>query len=219
MTTKSEITIRRNTIIKGDCVEVMAHIPTQSVDFVLTDPPYLINYQSRDGRKIINDDNDKWLKPTFAEIFRVLKRNSFCVSFYSWKYADKFLNAYQVAGFKIVGHLTFAKRYTSSTRFLRSQHECAYLLAKGNPATPSNAIGDVIDMTYSGNRLHPTEKPISALLPLIDAFCPQGGVVLDPFAGSGSTLFAAKMLDRSYLGVELDANYYQIAAKRLEVMN
>jgi len=73
--------IRRNTIINGDCVSVMAQLPTESVNFILTDPPYVINYQSRDGRRIRNDDNFAWLKPSYAEMYRVLKPNSFCVSF------------------------------------------------------------------------------------------------------------------------------------------
>jgi len=211
--------IRRNTIIKGDCIEVMSELPNASVNFILTDPPYIINYQSRDGRKIINDDNTDWLKPAYAEMYRVLGRNSFCVSFYGWKHADHFIDAYRAAGFHIIGHLTFPKRYTSSVRYLRAQHECAYLLAKGSPREPEYAIGDVIDWTYSGNKLHPTQKPVSALMPLIDTFCAPQGLVLDPFTGSGSTLLAAKTLGRSYLGIELDPAYHAIASERLQAVN
>ena len=68
---------------------------------------------------------------------------------------------------------------------------------------------------FTGNRLHPSQKPVTLLLPLIETFCPPGGLVIDPFAGSGSTLLAARMLDRSYLGIELDPDYHAIAASRL----
>src|SRR6202012_5191232 len=112
-------------------------------------------------------------------------------------------------------HFVFPKRYTSSTRFLRYQHECAHLLAKGYPKEPSSTIGDVIDWTYSGNKLHPTQKPLSVLLPLIETFSAPGGLVLDPFAGSGSTLMAAKMLGHPFTGIELDASYHRIAVGRL----
>jgi len=217
-TANAPITIRRNTLIHGDCVEVMAHIPSRSVDFILTDPPYLINYRGRDGRRVPNDDNDSWLKPAFTQMYRVMKRNSFCVSFYSYRQADKFIEAYRSAGLRIVGHFIFPKRYTSSKGFVRAQHECAHLLAKGEPKQPVYAIGDVIDWTYSGNKLHPTQKPVPVLLPLIEAFCPLKGLVLDPFAGSGSSLLAAHMTGRSYLGIELDANYHAIATKRLEAL-
>jgi DNA modification methylase len=80
---------------------------------------------------------------------------------------------------------------------------------------PRNAIGDVIDWTYSGNKLHPTQKPISVLMQLIEAFSAPGDLVLNPFAGSGSTLLAARMLGCHWLGIELDENYHRIATERL----
>jgi DNA modification methylase len=204
-----------NTIINADCLQFLPQLPPRSVNFVLTDPPYITRYKSRDGRTVPNDDNDAWLKPAFAEMFRVLERDSFCVSFYGWPQVDRFMQAYRAAGFRVVGHLAFPKRYTSSTRYLRYQHECAHLLAKGNPEAPKETIGDVIDWTYSGNKLHPTQKPLSVLLPLVETFSAPDGMVLDPFAGSGSSLLAAKLLGRAYVGIELDAQYHAIAQRRL----
>jgi DNA modification methylase len=204
-----------NTILQGDCLDILPQLTAGSVNFVLTDPPYLANYRSRDGRGVPNDDNDAWLVPAFAELYRVLARGTFAVSFYGWPHADRFLGAWRAAGFRIVGHFVFPKRYTSATRLVRYQHECAYLLAKGFPKEPAYAIGDVIDWTYSGNKLHPTQKPLPVLLPLVETFSAPGGLVLDPFAGSGSSLVAARMLGRSYLGIELDAGYHAIAARRL----
>ncbi len=204
-----------NRIVNDDCLNVLPELAARSVNFVLTDPPYIARYRSRDGRTVLNDDNDTWLEPAFAEIYRVLERNSFCVSFYGWPHADKFITAWRKAGFRIVGHLAFPKRYTSSERYLRYQHECAYLLAKGYPQMPADTIGDVIDWTYSGNKLHPTQKPLSVLLPIVETFSSPQGVVLDPFSGSGSSLLAAKMLGRNYLGIELDAEYHAISQQRL----
>jgi DNA modification methylase len=205
----------RNTIIKADCRDFLPQLPTNSVDFILTDPPYITRYKSRDGRMVANDDNDSWLKPAFAQMFRVLRRDSFAVSFYGWPRADKFMEAWRAAGFRIVGHFVFPKRYASAEKYLRYQHECAYLLMKGNPQVPQTTIGDVIDWTYSGNKLHPTQKPLSVLLPIVETFSKCGDLVLDPFCGSGSSLLAAKMLQREWLGVELDPKYYPIACQRL----
>ena len=56
-----------NTIIHGDCLTILPQLAAASVNFVLTDPPYITNYKSRDGRKIANDNNDAWLRPAFAE--------------------------------------------------------------------------------------------------------------------------------------------------------
>ena len=124
----------RNTVLQGDCIEVMRQSRSASVDFVLTDPPYLAHYRSRDGRTVANDCDGSWLKPAFAEIFRVLQRDSFCVSFYGWHQADKFIAAWRDAGFRPAGHLTFPKQYASAERFLRYEHENAYLLAREIPA-------------------------------------------------------------------------------------
>ena len=175
----------------------------------------MVNYSSSDGRTVPNDDNDAWLRPAFRGIFRVLRWNRFCVSFYSWNKADTFLTAWRDAGFRIVGHLTFIKKYASTERFLRYQHENAYLLAKGNPTKPSSTIPDVLEWKYSGNSLHPTQKPVSILTPLIECFSVPGDVVLDPFCGSGSTLVAAQQVRRRYIGIELSKRYFDLAAHRL----
>jgi adenine-specific DNA-methyltransferase len=210
------MSILTNTIVNADCLKAMPMLPNRSIDFILTDPPYLVNYKSRDGRSISNDDNDKWLKPAFAEMYRVLADDSFCVSFYGWPSADRFMQAYRAAGFKIVGHIMFPKSYVSSTRFLKYQHECAHLLAKGTPKQPAKPIPDVLQWKYTGNRLHRTQKPLAVLTPLVETFSRPGAVVLDPFTGSGSSLVAARKLGRSYIGIEMDKRYHAIANRRLQ---
>jgi site-specific DNA-methyltransferase (adenine-specific) len=205
----------RNVVIHGDCVQVMSRMAPASIDFVLTDPPYLVRYRDRDGRTVANDDNDGWLEPAFAEMYRVLKPGTFCMSFYGWNAADKFIAAWRKAGFRIVGHIVFRKRYASSTRFLRCQHEQAYLLAKGCVDLPENPPSDVVDWIYTGNKLHPTQKSVEMLKPFVSAFCKLGGVVLDPFCGSGSALAAAKQLACNFIGVELVRNNSRAAQRQL----
>lgn len=204
-----------DTILHGDCTRLMRRIPYRSIDFILTDPPYVTHYRSRDGRTVANDDNDSWLAPAFAEMYRVLKTGGFCVSFYGWSKADLFIAAWRAAGFRIVGHIVFRKRYASSSRYLRYEHEQAYLLAKGEPTPPPAPIPDVIDFAYTGNHLHPTQKPVETLTPLIEAFSNPGDLVLDPFCGSGSTLVAAHQLGRRFLGIELDPAHCETARTRL----
>ena len=204
-----------NRIICGDCISVMRTMPSASVDLVVTDPPYLVNYRASDGRRYPNDDNDRWLGPAFAEVARVLKRDRFCVSFYGWNKADRFLAAWKAAGLQPVGHLVWTKNYYSKERFVRYSHESAYLLAKGNPPRPRIALRDVLDWRYTGDVLHPTQKPVMALLPLIMAYSQVGDIVLDPFAGSGTTAVAAQALSRRYIGIELVPKYARIAQERL----
>jgi DNA modification methylase len=205
-----------NTVMHGDCVEVMRRMQPASIDFVITDPPYINRYATRDGR-VIRSDNFVWVKPAFAQLYRLLKRDSFCAFFYGWAHIHKFTAAFTEAGFRPVGHLTFPKPYRSGSRFLRYRHECAYLLAKGDPKEPLHPIDDVIQWSgYTGNKLHPSQKHLQVLLPLIKAFCPPQGVVLDPFAGSGSALVAAKELGRQCIGIEIDPQHHRTASMRLE---
>lgn len=74
-----------------------------------------------------------------------------------------------------------------------------------------------MDMPYSGNKLHPTQTPIPALVSLIRSFSLQGETILDPFAGSGSTCAAALLSGRRYIGIEMDDAYRQLAIERYNV--
>jgi adenine-specific DNA-methyltransferase len=204
-----------NRLHHADCVTWMKALPNECVDFVLTDPPYMVRYRDRTGRQVHNDDNGAWLLPAFREIFRVLRPNRFLVSWYGWQKADMFLGVWRAAGFSPVGHFVAPKSYASSRRFTAAHHEQAYLLAKGSPALPDNPVCDLLPWRYTGNHWHPCEKPLCALFPLIDGFSSPGDVVLDPFAGSASTLIAAFQRNRSYCGVEFDERYYHPAADRL----
>jgi site-specific DNA-methyltransferase (adenine-specific) len=212
-------TVFRNAIMLGNCIDVMREMPARSVDFILTDPPYIAAYKSRDNQTIANDDNAAWLAPAFAQMHRVLKNDSFAISFYGWPKVDLFFSAWKSAGFRIGGHIVFRKRYASRSAFVQYRHEAAYLLIKGNPAFPASPLPDVMDWTYTGNKMHPTQKSVHVLKPLIEAFSKPGHTVLDPFAGSGSTCVAAHRTGRDYIGIELDAGHHGTAARRLAKEN
>lgn len=205
-----------NQIIHGDCLQVLRKLPDACVDFVLTDPPYLVNYKDRNGRTVPNDDNSRWIFPAFSEISRVMKPHSYCVSFYGWSRADRFLAAWKECGLRPVGHLVWVKRYASCVRHVEMRHEQAYLLAKGNPTPPNTPPPDVLPWDYTGNTLHPTQKSVLSLVRLIGAYSPAGGLVLDPFAGSGSTGAAARKLGRRFFLIEKDSRYHAAAKRRLD---
>lgn len=202
-------------ILQGDCLDVMPSLPAESVDLVLTDPPYVCGYRDRVGRTVANDNTTDWLKPAYAEMYRLLKPRSLCITFYGWTQTDAFFAAWRAAGFRIVGHLVFCKDYASRERTFRSMHEVAYVLSKGRPPVVASALSDVRSWTYTGNTLHPTQKPVESLKPLIATYSHSGALVFDPFAGSGSTLVAARDLGRRYLGIELDPVHVATAEKRL----
>ncbi|WP_395764984.1 DNA methyltransferase (plasmid) [Escherichia coli] len=159
--------------VLGNCIDVMARIPDNGIDFILTDPPYLVGFRDRQGRTIAGDKTDEWLQPACNEMYRVLKKDALMVSFYGWNRVDRFMAAWKNAGFSVVGHLVFTKNYTSKAAYVGYRHECAYVLAKGRPALPQKPLPDVLGWKYSGNRHHPTEKPVTSLQPLIESFTYQ----------------------------------------------
>ena len=208
-----------NQIIHGDCIDVMRALPSESIDLGLPDPPYLVNYTPRDRRQIANDANDEWLHPAYAEMYRVLKPNTFCVSFYGWPHVERFVGTWKECGFRPVSHFAFIKKYSSREGYTKSFHEVAYLLAKGRPEKPADPPADVIDWEYTGNPLHPNQKPVEAIQKLIESFSKRGGVVLDPFAGSGTTGIAARNCGRDFILIEKVWRYFKDAERRLAGAN
>lgn len=202
-------------IICGEAVETLKTFDSESVDLIITDPPYLCGYTDRKGRKIANDTNAEGVLPVFPELYRVLKEDSFLVLFCGWTAIAKFSAAWEAAGFRTEGQIIWPKEYQSSAWHLRRSHESAWLLSKGKPQRPAKPLKDVQRWRYSGNLSHPTEKAVQIIQPLIEAFSNHGDTVLDPFLGSGSTAVAAALSGRDYVGVELEQLYCDLAEKRL----
>jgi adenine-specific DNA-methyltransferase len=204
-----------NQVIHADCLSVMPTIPSQSIDLVVADPPYLVNYVPRDRRTVENDVNNDWLLPAYAEIYRLLKPNTFCVSFYGWPQADQFMSVWKRVGFSPVSHLVCVKEYPSRIGYTQSFHEDLFLLAKGRPPKPRDPIGSVLNWHYTGNPLHPTQKPVEVIQKLIEAFSKRGDVVLDPFAGSGTTGVAACNHGRQFILIEKVERHWKDAYDRI----
>lgn len=204
-----------NRVLHGDCVQLMRDLPDNSIDLVLTDPPYLVNYRDRIGREVANDNNPDWLEPAYAEMYRVMKPRRICVTFCGWTELDLFASAWRKAGFTVVGQLIFHKRYASSKHVISHRHEQAYVLAKGKPRRSEFLMESVQPFSYTGNALHPTQKPLGAMFELVTAFSREGEIVLDPFSGSGTTLVAAKAGNRRFIGCELDAGHCMTAGLRI----
>lgn len=77
--------------IQGNCVHIMSGFPDNAVDFILTDPPYLVGFRDRQGRTIAGDKTDEWLQPACHEMYRVLKKDALLISFYGWNRVDRFI--------------------------------------------------------------------------------------------------------------------------------
>jgi adenine-specific DNA-methyltransferase len=209
-----------NRVLQGDSIEIMRRLPAESVDLVIADPPYLVDYRERAGRRVANDSaaSGDWLEPSTREIHRVLKDNRFFLSFYGWPQVDRFMTAWKQAGFRPVSHLVWTKPYPSKTGYTVGHHEVAYLLAKGRPPRPQHPPPDVNPWKDTRNRLHPTQKSVEVLRPLVRAFSEEAALILDPFAGSGSSAVAAARESRRFIAIEKDPRHCQVAERRLEML-
>ena len=195
----------------------MKQFDEATFDMILTDPPYITNYRDRMGRTVPGDRTDSWLKPSVQEMARVLKNDGVLISFYGWSQVEKFMSAWKSAKLRPIAHLVFWKKYPSKEGLVRCRHECAFVLQKFHGSVSSNFLmSDVQYWPYSGNRYHPTQKPLAVLNKLIRAFSKPSDIILDPFMGSGSTLVAAKHCHRRSVGIEIDRQYFEIARSRLE---
>lgn len=217
------IDIRENTIIHGDSLTVLREMEPESVDAIITDPPYGINYVSQTGAKIQNDKSPFiWF---LYDAFRVLKAGDSgrgtIVCFTRWDVQQTFIDAMKIAGFQVKSEVIWDKVYggMGDTKAAFSpSHENIIFAIKGKFSFPGHRPKDLITFQKinSSKMVHPTEKPVGLLANLISSVTKPGDIILDPFAGSGSTLVAAKKTGRRFIGIELDDHHFATAQRRLE---
>lgn len=228
-------------LLNNDCFKALKEIPDNSVDLILTDPPYNIAKYSTgnllfDWRSDINNDLAEWdleeLKPAelVDEFKRILKPTGNIFIFCSYniigEYHKAFDSEFDTFQF-MVWHKTNPVPNFRKSSFLNS---CELIVAcwnKGhtwnftNQRDMHNFIESGICMgserikDKNGKNLHPTQKPVSILKKIINIASNENDVVLDCFNGVGSTGEAALNLKRRYIGIEIDKEYYDATEKRL----
>lgn len=196
-----------NQVIQGDCLEVMKGLPDKCVDLVVTDPPYGMEFQSNHRQvkhnKIIGDD--RFPVEIFEELFRIAKRGVYV--FCRWD------NLKDLPPPKSV--IAWVKNNWSMGD-LKHEHgrqweAIAFYPQEGHEFI--TRIPDVIRADRTGNELHPTQKPVDLLEKIIGAN--TGDLILDPFAGSGTTGVACKNLNRNFILIEKEPKYVEIIKERL----
>lgn len=213
------ITIEENTIIHADSLTVLRQMEPESVDAVITDPPYGINYVSQTGAKVKNDTAPFiWF---LYDAFRVLKPGGSIICFTRWDVQQTFIDAMKIAGFKVKSEVIWDKvlhGMGDTAAAFAPSHENIIFAIKGKYSFPGHRPRDLV--TYqklaSSQMIHPTEKPVGLLTNLISSVTKPGDLIVDPFAGSGSTCVAAKKTGRRFIGIELDDEHFEKASRRIE---
>lgn len=238
--------MKNNIIYHGDCIEGMKILPDNSVDMVLSDPPY---GTTRNKWDTVVDMDAFW-----KEIKRVTKNNSAILIFtqmpftatavmsnpkmfrYEWicekVNSTGFLNARRMPMKCHENVLVFyeklpvynpqfeqGKPYKCGLEDKSSSNYNAIKKFRSENPTGRRFPRDVLKVSWRsafGKTLHPTQKPVSLCEYFIKTYSNEGDVILDPFIGSGTTAVAAKNTNRNYIGWELDDEYFEIAEKRLK---
>jgi len=218
--------IEPNNIYLGDCLDLMREIPDKSIDLVLTDPPYGIDYQSawridksQWKPKILNDK-----EPFVAwtdEAFRILKDDSALLCFTRFDTEYDFRKALTESGFNCKQQIIWDKVIHGMGDLcgdFASQHENIIFATKGNfifKGKRPTSIFRVVRVNAE-KLIHPNEKPIALLTQLIESVTIDNNLALDCFLGSGTTAIACIKTGRRYIGIEKDKNYFEIAQTRID---
>lgn len=201
---------------QGDARGFLAGLADQSLDLVVTDPPYAFDRGTTYFRSWFSDLPDAAWPEILRELYRVLRNDRHAYVICDRRTEDVFIDAAVSAGFRFLRKIIWNKGTPALGQGVyRSQYEVVLLLTKGTRAGNSRSLGDVLTFPRVMTRGHyPTEKPVALLKTLIAQSSQPDELVLDPFCGSGSTGRAARELGRQALLCDVDASS---AARRLRV--
>lgn len=229
------------TVVQGEAMTVLRDLPERYVDAIITDPPYSSggmyrsdrandpitkymqsNYGGADLATFAGDNRDQrgylaWCSLWMTEALRVAKPGAALVVFCDWRQLPVTTDAVQAGGWVWRGIIPWHKPLNRPQRG-RFSAACEYMVwaTAGHrpPDYPADTLQGHISVSAPQERSHPTEKPLAVLRHLVK-IAPRDGLVLDPFAGSGTTAAAAIAERRRCLAVEVTEPYVNVIAERL----
>ncbi len=214
-----------------DALAAIAEMPDACVDLVLTDPPYKVisgghkhSKKLKVNRGILVKNDGKLFKHNNVKVqdwmphlYRVLKPGREAYIMTNNLNLQDYLNAAAEAGFKFHGLLIWQKNTSNMSRWYRPDSEYTLFFYKP-PARTINNPGSkrIFFAPNPRNKLHPTQKPVALFKHYITNSTEPGWLVLDPFAGVGTTALACLASGRRFIGYEIDSEYYKIAQRRIK---
>ncbi|HEL4182543.1 site-specific DNA-methyltransferase [Stenotrophomonas maltophilia] len=231
----------KNELIHGDALTVLPTLPANSFDALITDPPYAsggthaasrqqspqVKYMSSGPQlhaDFVGDERDQrshlaWMRLWLAECSRVLKEGAPVLLFTDWRQLPLTTDALQCAGFTWRGVAVWDKTEGVRPQLGRFRNQAEYVVwgSKGHMPLGRRAPvlpGVVREKVRKVDKHHMTGKPTDLMRQLV-RICEEGGRILDPFAGSGTTLVAADLEGYSWTGIEMTGHYFDVARSRL----
>ncbi|MCC8628537.1 site-specific DNA-methyltransferase [Xanthomonas perforans] len=229
----------KNQLLQGDALTILPTLEASSFDALITDPPYASGGLTavararppstkycRDGghADFVGDERDqrshlKWMHLWLSECARVLKDGAPVLLFTDWRQLPLTTDALQIAGFTWRGITVWDKTEGVRPQLGRFRNQAEYIVwgSKGNMPLDRRAPvlpGVIREPVRKADKHHLTGKPTELMRQLV-RICEKGGRVLDPFAGSGTTMVAAQLEGYSSLGCEMTELYASVACERL----
>jgi site-specific DNA-methyltransferase (adenine-specific) len=230
-----------NQVTEGDALAVMQQLPDESVDLIVTSPPYNLKNSTGNGMKdgrggkwanaaLVNgyshyDDNmpheayADWQHQCLKEMYRLLRSDGAIFYNHKWRVQAGLLQDRQdIIRDLPVRQIIIWKRkggINFNPGYFLPTYEVIYLIAKPDfkLAPKANAFGDVWEFTQEMKNDHPAPFPVALIERVISSTHAQ--IVLDPFLGSGTTAVVAAALERDFIGIELSPTYCEMARERL----
>jgi site-specific DNA-methyltransferase (adenine-specific) len=216
----------------GDARLLLAELPDEGIDLIVTDPPYPVisggsgptsamhrrpagMLSKNDGR--IFENNDLKFSDYLPDLYRVLKSPAHLYLMVNFLNLEAALNELRAVGFQIHNLLVWQKNNATPNRWYMKNVEYVIFARKGL-ARAINSKGSKTCHQFDniiGNKTHPTEKPVALMRHYVENSSKAGDVVLDPFMGTGAVGVACKELERNFIGFEVDESFYKIATERL----
>ena len=225
---KKEVSSKSYEVFCGDCCEELGRIPPNSIDCIITDPPFGVGLDKAfdfkkkyDEAYVFEDTKEHWnelLGKVMPELYRVLKDDGHMYIFFPSKHIEEMI--YQLNHVKFdfdpipniwIKGASAGTVYQPHQRF-RPNYEPFFFCWKSNPRPLAYSRGAVFDFPgiAGQTKKHPAEKPSSLARELCLLSTVEGETILDPFAGVGSLLKTCLKLKRKVIGIELDPKYYNI---------
>jgi DNA modification methylase len=228
------------TLYCGDCVEIMRVMDAQSLDGIVTDPPYCsggsLEAQKNTGgqghrSERLTSGEVEWfaadnmttgglvwlVRSVLVEARRAMRPNRSAFVFTDWRMVPHLAPALESSGLRYRNMIVWDKLSSGLGMGFKPAHEIILEYTNGVTEYASLAGQNVIRSrrVSASDRQHACQKPLDVLARIIEVGIPSGGTILDPFAGSGSTLVAAKQLGRKAIGVELSELHCETIKERL----
>lgn len=214
------------TIYQGDCREVLGVLEPESFDALVTDPPYGIgkDYNGRREEGASADSYWAWYGPLHEMAMKLLRPGALVAVWQTQLYLRHFWDWYGRSVHVYCAAKNFVQLRPTAINY-GWDPVALYYKDGADPLRPKNPprnldyhiakTSSIVSRPDRPEREHPFPRPLDAVAHIVENFCLNGGLILDPFVGSGTTLLAAKELGCRAVGIEIEERYCEIAVRRL----